>query len=307
MENKYINYKFKSFIKGLDNINTFDIETETINTPKGSVLKVNCLTLYIDNVYTTFYITEYKNNYQLLKAVVKHLEDHIRETKKDLLLYAHNLSAFDGVFILNHFAQYGKNVLPIMRDKKLIQLNVNFEVPDDSSVKDVVGYLKSKRKKNTKTCKLTLNDSYLMLPSSLRKLAVSFGVENKGEFNFTLLDTPEYKKELKNKVIGPIGRQLIEYNKLDCLVLKKILKKFAIEVKEMFKLNIRHYPTLASLALNIFWTKFYKPNESGHKINITTNEVFNDMWNSKISPFNLLRCLYTYILLPPLLLWVIKF
>lgn len=60
----------------------------------------------------------------------------------------------------NHF-----NVVPLIKDGKIIQLSIN-----------------------NGTIFITIRDSYLILPSSLRKLAISFNVSNKTYFPYDFVN-----------------------------------------------------------------------------------------------------------------------
>jgi hypothetical protein len=96
---------------------------------------------------------------------------------KTIYVYAHNLSSFDGVFLLKHLFQFGKVEPIISRDGKII--SISLKVKDENN--------------NIKT--IIFKDSYLMLTSSLRKLCYSFNVEtHKGHFPFKL-DNINYNGE----------------------------------------------------------------------------------------------------------------
>ena len=105
-------------------------------------------------------------------------------------IYLHNLGNFDGIFLLNIFSQI-KNIFfiwaelsdrvsPIINNGKIISIKFKF-------------------------CngKYTLHfrDSFLLLPSSLRKLAVAFDVEDKGIFpyNFVQLNNLNYEGSVPDK------------------------------------------------------------------------------------------------------------
>ena len=66
------------------------------------------------------------------------------------VIYAHNFSSFDGIFILKFLSSHF-HIVPLIKDGKIIQITVNF-----------------------REFTFTFRDSYLILPSSLRKLAKSF-------------------------------------------------------------------------------------------------------------------------------------
>lgn len=53
-------------------------------------------------------------------------------------------------------------------------------------------------------------------------------------------------------------KELLVYNKLDCLVLYQVINKFALEIFNLFKLNLINSPTLSSLAFKIFRTHYIK-------------------------------------------------
>lgn len=72
---------------------------------------------------------------------------------------------------------------------------------------------------------LQFKDSYLLLPSSLAKLAEGFNVTKKGEFDFSSpADSNTIEGLIANKA------ELIEYNINDCLVLYEILDIFSKEI-----------------------------------------------------------------------------
>ena len=78
-------------------------------------------------------------------------------------IYVHNLSNFDGVFILKILASLPfTNIKPIMRDGKIIDIQLSYGR----------GY------------NIYFRDSLLFLPASLDKLAKSFNVTNKGIFPY---------------------------------------------------------------------------------------------------------------------------
>jgi len=86
-------------------------------------------------------------------------------------IYVHNLSNFDGIFLLKILASL-KNcfIKPIIKDGKMINIEL-------TSYK----------------IKINFRDSLLMLPLSLRKLAITFKVENKGIFPYLFVNDPNVK------------------------------------------------------------------------------------------------------------------
>jgi len=123
-------------------------------------------------------------------------------------------------------------------------------------------------------------DSHLILPSSLKDLCKSFNInkeESKIIFPLKLNDinykglVPDIKlfsninKEEFEKYKKQYGANIwvfkeesIAYCTLDCISLHKIISKFNQLIFRNFKLNITNYPTLPSLAFNLFKSKYLK-------------------------------------------------
>jgi hypothetical protein len=164
-------------------------------------------------------------------------------------VYVHNFSKFDGIFLVERLAHL---------------------VPEDRLSSD---FSLIKRKDNiicltVTLCGVTLHfkDSYLLLNSSLAKLAQGFNVTRKGEFDFTLNNT--LQGLIDNK------EELMEYNIRDCVVLYEILEIFSKEVFELFKLNIARFSTLPGLAFAIFRSNYMKKSSN---IPITSYKIYRDL------------------------------
>jgi|SRR5690606_19514124 len=73
-------------------------------------------------------------------------------------IYFHNLANFDAVFILRPLSNIKEiNFKPIIKDRRIIKIDIQY----------------------SPSYKITLMDSYQIMPSSLDKLAKTFKVENK--------------------------------------------------------------------------------------------------------------------------------
>ena len=88
-------------------------------------------------------------------------------------MYAHNLSSFDGIFILKELAKLhkpseGVRVSIIKNENSLV--NINIKRKGVANAADAPGY------------SINFRDSLLLLPSSLRKLGKAFGVSEKSYF-----------------------------------------------------------------------------------------------------------------------------
>jgi DNA polymerase type B, organellar and viral len=188
-------------------------------------------------------------------------------------IYAHNLSNFDGVFILYalYFIEsYNIKVIPTRRDNKLIPIKVLFDYDG-----------KYNRYRNH----IIFHDSYSILLSSLDKLSKTF-----------LYDSPDLMK-LENKEILEILtnrevriqkiynkpkydyfiHQLYNYSKRDCISLANVLFRFAVLINEKWTINIHNYPTISSLAIAIYLTHYLKITDL---IPLVTGKIYRDISKS---------------------------
>ena len=136
-----------------------------------------------------------------------------------------------------------------------------------------------------KTVKSFFRDSYLLLPSSLRKLAKSFNVINKSYFPFKFVNNSDnilnyvgpipsidmfdnISMEDYSKLSQSFGApnnwnlksECIKYCENDCITLHQIISSFNALIFSRFKFNINKFPTLPSLAFGIFRSKFLSKN-----------------------------------------------
>jgi hypothetical protein len=87
-----------------------------------------------------------------------------------LNVYAHNLSGFDGIFLMKQLLSFGK-VTPLLHNGKLISIKLRINI------------------KGHKGKTILFKDSYLLIPHSLRKLCEAFKIDSiKGYFPFLLND-----------------------------------------------------------------------------------------------------------------------
>lgn len=232
---------------------TLDIETRTIDNK----LTPFCICFYDGLKKKSFYITSFKNSEAMISSALNSIL-----TNKDYtnyVVFAHNLSKFDGVFItiflLSIKLNYKVNI--IKRDSDII----NITLTSDSS-----GF------------NITFRDSLLLLPSSLRKLAKSFGVNEKSIFPYTFVNDPtldlnytgnvpdfkyftkitldQYNNYCTNFKVWSLKNETIKYCLQDCVVLYQVLRKFSSTIFKDLKVNLKYAPTTSSLALRSFRTSF---------------------------------------------------
>jgi len=191
---------------------------------------------------------------KMLRAMFLDLQKIVRSRERSLNVIVHNLSGFDGIFLMKIFS--GLNAQIIKNDQKLISISV----PVENSKGKVIG-------------SLVFKDSLQMLPVSLNALAAVFGTFPKDHFNFELFDKVSASKSgLALTLLGsPLLEDLKRYNKKDCIILYKVWHDFQILIYNVFGLNINIFSTLSGLAFGIFRAKFLK--DKNIKINVTTNEI----------------------------------
>ena len=174
-------------------------------------------------------------------------------TSKLLIVYAHNLTGFDGIFLMKHLLSFGK-VEPLLFNGKL--KSIKLIIPGGRTV--------------------IFKDSYLLLPLSLRKRCLAFKVDLvKGYFPFNLTNIyytgvfpkfehwtdislseyTELSKTNKGK-FWSFQQEAIKYCKLDCKCLYEVLIKFNKLIFNEFKVNIHKSPSLPALAMRIYKTQF---------------------------------------------------
>ena len=152
---KYLQHKFV----------TFDIET---------VRKNDTLIPYLITGYNGFdYIVSYADNTLNQTNLFKNFLDQLLtfyNNSRRLIVYAHNLSNFDGVFLLKELISFG-SVKPLYFNGKLISIEVKLNI------------------KGYEGRTILFKDSYLLLPYSLRRLCSAFNIESgKSYFPFNLTE-----------------------------------------------------------------------------------------------------------------------
>ena len=172
---------------------------------------------------------------------------------KKVYVYAHNLSGFDGIFLLKHLIPFGK-IVPLLFN----------------------GQLKSIQLVTRSGKTIIFKDSYQLLPLSLRNLCKSFGIEmGKGYFPFDLTDVfytgvlpnlsywgnipmEEYEslENIFHNKMWKFKDEAIKYCNLDCKCLYELLTQFNELIFSEFKVNINNSLTLPALAMKIYKSNF---------------------------------------------------
>lgn len=223
---------------------TLDLETQRL---PSNDLRVVSAAFFDGQVYNTYFINDYSSSGDLLSGM---LLDLFQSRNHGKTVYVHNLSGFDAMFLLKALAQLADGFDIIRKDDKIIKLTVT------------VGSNKGK-------IKIIFKDSLLLLPSSLQKLGSAFGVATKGEFDHGRSDlcvTPQDFEQVR--------KDLLAYNKHDCLVLYQVLEKFSELIFKLFRVDINQTPTISSLAMRIYRSNFM-PKDA--RIGITDVKLFDKL------------------------------
>jgi len=241
---------------------TFDIET----IRKDSELIPYLICAYNGSDYITSYATSNLNQTLLFKKFLDQLLTFFNNSRR-LIIYAHNLSNFDGIFLLKQLIKYGE-VKPLYFNNRLMSIQVKLNIDGHEG----------------KT--LVFKDSYLLLPYSLRSLCDAFSIDSiKSYFPFNLTNInylgifPKfvywsgitYKewivlKQNYGKKAWDFRNEAIKYCKLDCKALYQILTIFNNEFYNKFKINAHSVLTAPAFSMKLFKTHFM-PENSVYQIN----------------------------------------
>lgn len=260
----------KSCNRFKSNFLTLDIETRNNN----GILSPYCVSIFDGTEAWSFYLSDFKSIDLMIKSALSSI---MKRKYIGWNVYIHNGSLFDCIFLLKYISEIG-HVDLLMKDNKFINIKLSW------------GAYKDKKGKTKYNYNINFRDSLLLLPASLRKLAIAFNVENKGFFPFNFLNdstiplnyvgsTPdislfnnisndEYTSLISNN--WNLKNETIKYCELDCKVLHQVLTKFNILIFSKWKINVHRFPTLSSLALAIFRTHYL----ADHKIPKLAGKIY---------------------------------
>lgn len=165
-------------------------------------------------------------------------------------VYVHNLSGFDGVFLMDTLASLKiKSSLDLLLNK-IGSYDISLIMKEDKIITITLKKLITHKSGHNIFNSVSIKDSLLLLPSSLDKLGQAFGVGGKSNFNYDLLN-----KSINNITDEEIFA-ILKYNMSDCVLLYNIINEFQNLIFNLFGLDIHKYPTLSSLAFNIYRKNF---------------------------------------------------
>lgn len=263
---------------------TMDLETRVVN----SKMIPYCISIYDGSSIYNYYLTDFENVDHMIKTALTRLFSAKYHTWN---VYIHNFSYFDGILLLGTIAEIASDVNIIMRENSIINVQVKFDIIDS--------------KGNTKVNYINFRDSYNLLPSSLNKLAISFGVSKKGIFPYkfinenndlnyigsvpnynyfektvvSLEDYNNYKEDFNNNMWN-IRTETVKYCNQDVVTLHEVINSFSYYIFDKFNINIHRTPTISSLAFVIFRSNFLDSKKV--QIPVLTGELYKDIRMSYI-------------------------
>lgn len=248
------------------NIVTFDIETFVKD---GKFVPFAC-GWYSGDFMKTYYLTDYKSSYELLLQALLDLIEFNPNAK----VYIHNFANFDYMFLIKVLFE-NFTVKPYFKDNKVI--NLIYHSKDSDKVK------------------IEILDSYQILPSSLRTLALKYKVADlKGFFPYEMVNennlnyigpTPDItlfngitSEEYEGLVsfTWNLRNELIRYLELDLKSLYQVINIFSRDIFNLEKVDITKLSTNSSVAFKIFRTNYL--GES--KLPVIKGNAHNEMRNA---------------------------
>lgn len=259
---KYIK-RLKSEKVLLESFVTMDVET----IKQGNQLVPYLINAYNGSDHITSYANTALNQKVLFSSFFNKLLTFI-SSKSSLLVYAHNLSSFDGVFLLNHLIPYGE-VKPLYHNGRLMSIKIKL-----NTIAGGGGY-------EGKT--IIFKDSYLLFPYPLRNLCEALSIKvlksyfpfrlnninfigRLPSFNYWIDITPEAYKEMKVQFKNKMWNfkdEAIKYCKLDCICLYEILSKINSNYFEKHQINIHSALTAPALSMRLYKTHYMPENTIG--------------------------------------------
>lgn len=250
-----------------NNFVTLDLETQVINNK----IIPYCLSTFDGKKKSSFYLSDYNNKDEMLKSGIKSI---FKRKNNGSSVFVHNFSNFDVILLLNTLStlSFDNKISLIINNNNFISLKLDF----------------------TEKYKINFKDSYLLLPSSLKKLSKYFNTDIKkyifpynflknrnvslnyvGEVpsikyfnNITLEEYETYCKEFNKN--WSLKEETKKYCEQDVVALHSVLDKFNLLIYDLIRINAIKYPTLSSLAFAIYRATFLEA-----KIPKLTGDVYN--------------------------------
>ena len=260
----YKNKKLLPSYRDLENdCNIGVIDIETYNNDKNEAIPYSIGFKTESQLYST-YIDNYSNSDDMILDCINNL---FINKNHNIKLYAHNMSEFDGIIILKSLIKTS--------DKHDYNINIFSNNEGKIISIDII-----KKIKNKKILKISILDSYLILPVNLNTLAKVFKTAvNKGIFPYGFINknslgykgvTPDFKyfnnlsyEEYLEYVNSfreynwDVKEETLKYLEKDLLSLYEVIMEFNNIIYRTFYVNITRVRTLSGLAFLIYTSKYY--------------------------------------------------
>nr|QWO71444.1 DNA polymerase [Termitomyces sp. T8] len=252
------------------NIGTIDIETYFNDKDEAVPYSIGYKT---SEKLETFFIGDGIEDGNRVEDMILECINKIFTNKNhNIKLYAHNMGDFDGILILKS----------LMNTANKHEYNIKIFTNGDGKIMSIEI---KKKIKNKKIIKISILDSYLLLPINLKNLSGIFNTEiKKGIFpyqfvnektlnysgevpdysyfnNITPAEYLDYVNQFKNKSWN-VKKETLTYLEYDLISLFNIIMEFNKIIYEKFKINISRVRTISGLAFLIFTSKYYKESET---------------------------------------------
>lgn len=204
-----------------------------------------------------YYLTNYPDSNSMIAQM---FIDLCTPQFNNSIIYFHNFSDFDSMFILQGILDAGFDTPKIIdRDGSIIEMKISRTI-------------------NKKTFRFTILDSYLILPNTLRQLCLDFHLDP--AFSKSYFPYPFVTKDNLN-YIGPVPAsnfwlntpsdfipsssswslqiECLHYLNNDIISLFLILTQFSHIVYDQCGLNITKIKTISSLAFHNYLANHYQP------------------------------------------------
>src|SRR6267378_427235 len=250
------------------NIGVMDLETYEVD----GIAKCYAIGFYssIDENTKTFYINKDLDSVELINRC---FEEILRPKYKDTIFYVHNLGRFDAPFILKSLTLFNKTNEGMDNPYRIESIN-----RDANILKLII-----KRKFDNKIRTVKIQDSAAILPRSLRDLCNDYKVDTVKSYfpyDFTTKNTLFYVGQTPD-IHYYNDIKIEDYMNLykDLLSLYQVLVKVNKSIHFLFNMQMTDSLTVSGLAMIIFLTKYYNPNDKAIPL-ITHKSIFDDIHKS---------------------------
>lgn len=234
-------------------IGTFDIETYPLTAGSTVELRPYAIAFYDGVSVNSYYLSDYKND---IEMITEALSGMLSPKYKGFTFFAHNMSGFDGVFILDILSNFKDiNIQPIMRDNTILCLIITY-----------------------KGCRFYIKDSLHFLPSKLSTLCDKYEVEvHKGVFPHSFAKESllnyvgpkpsiKYYEDISFEEYASIPEtfnfrvEATNYLAKDVISLHQVISTFTDEIYVNYGITLKNCVSIASVAFKLFKAKFLPAN-----------------------------------------------